>query len=116
MARIVWTFDSVSFRVRMTGEFDPWFSPSYQYATDLVLASTLSYLDLGAVKYNAIKVRAQFDTSVAREAMIAKLGTTGTLSNTDSRSATATLVEALRVNNASGAAWWLDCTFEYRSS
>lgn len=116
MARITWTFDGVTFRARSSDEFDPWFSPAYEYTLDKVKGGTDTYLDLGAVGYPPLTLRAQFTSEATRTAMVAKLGTTGTLSNDSAFAPTgsATLVKTARVNNPSGQAYYLDCTFEYR--
>jgi hypothetical protein len=116
MARYTWSFDGVSFRVKSADERDPWFSPSYEYTLDRVLGGSQSYLDLGAVNYTQLAFRAQFTSEATRDAMIAKLGTTGTISNDSpaARSASATLLKTARVDTPSPSAWYLDCMFEYR--
>jgi hypothetical protein len=116
MARYIWTFDSISFRVKSENEYDPWFSPSYEYTLDRVLGGEATYLDLGAKKREQLNIRAQFTSEATRDAMVLKLGITGTISNNApaGHSATATLLKAFRVDNPSGMAYWLDCMFEYR--
>jgi len=116
MARITWTFDSVSFRVKGADEYDPWFSPSSEYTLDRVLGGATSYLDIGGTTYTPLAFRAQFASEATRDAMIVKLGVTGTLSKDGAaaRSGTATLLKTARVDGPSGQAFYLDCMFEYR--
>lgn len=116
MARTTWTFDGVSFRVKSEDERDPWFSRSYEYTLDKVLGGAQTYLDLGAVSFSPLEFRAQFASEVARDAMMAKLGVTGTISNDapPARSGTATLLKTFRIDNPSGMAFYLDVMFEGR--
>lgn len=116
MARTTWTFDGVSFRVKSEDERDPWFSSEYLHTYDEVLGGTNGYLDLGALSRTPLECRAQFASEATRDAMIAKLGITGTLSNDSAaaRSGSATLLKTHRVDTPSGQAFYLDCMFRLR--
>jgi hypothetical protein len=116
MARTTWTFDSVTFRVKAAESYDPWFSRTIDYTLDKVLGGYHTYLDQGAVTFTPLSFTAQFASEATRDAMLVKIGTTGTLSNDSpaARSGSATLVRALRVDGPSGQAFYLDCTFEGR--
>jgi hypothetical protein len=116
MARITWTFDGVSFRVKGSDEYDPWFGHEYTHTYDEVLGGTQSYLDLGSHTRTPLEFRAQFASEATRDAMVLKLGITGTLTNDSPAgySGTATLLKARRVDGPSGQAFHLDCMFRFR--
>ncbi len=116
MSRTTWTFDSVSFRVKSAESYDPWFSRTVEYTLDRVLGGYKTYLDQGAVTFTPLSFTAQFVSEATRDAMLAKIGVTGTISNDSpaARSGSATLVKASRVDGPSGSAWYLDCMFEGR--
>lgn len=113
-----WTFDGLTFSREAAEGFVPWFVSRAEYTRDAVLSDTTarSYIDLGATVREPLEVRAVFASSAARETFIGKLRTSGTLSNTRSRSATAVLVKAARVDLGRAYRWGLDLTFEYVSS
>jgi hypothetical protein len=116
MARTTWTFDGVSFRVKSADSYDPWFSRSVEYTLDRVLGGTSTYLDIGGFVFAPLTIMAQFASEATRDAMLAKVGTTGTISNDapSARSGTATLVRATRQDGPSGQAFYLECMFEGR--
>jgi hypothetical protein len=93
MARITWTFDGVSFRVKGSDEYDPWFGHEYTHTYDEVLGGTQSYLDLGSHTRTPLEFRAQFASEATRDAMVLK---------------------ARRVDGPSGQAFHLDCMFRFR--
>ena len=97
-------------------EFPPWFDAEPQITKDAVLGATTaaqSYLDTGAIVYPPLTIRAAFASSSARETFItANLLQSGTLANTRSRSATALLVKAVRLDAL--PRYLADLTFELR--
>ncbi len=116
--KTVWTFRSTTFsRAISSDEFDPWFEEDPQITKDTVLGATAaadSYIDIGATAYGPLELRAAFSSSSTREMFITNnLLQSGTLSNTRSRSATALLIKARRIDAPPGY-YYADCTFEKR--
>ncbi len=108
--RTVYTFGAATFW-REGEEIVPWFYAEDQYTADVVLGSATTYVDIGAAAYPPLSFRASFASSAARQTLIGLRGTTGTLSNTRSKSDTATLVKATPVNQGNYGLWECDVTF-----
>jgi hypothetical protein len=117
MSIVTWTFDGVSARRVTSDEFDPWFPISGLYTKDVVLDARTaadSYTDIGAWQFDVLEMRWEFTTEAARDTMINKLLTIGTLSNSAGRTTSALLVRARRVNGRQQGSALLDVTFERR--
>jgi len=111
----IYTFAGVTFIRRIDGdEFPPWFNADPTYTKDAVLGGSLAYLDQGGDVYPPLAFRASCLSAVNRAALVAAKKTTGTLSNTRSQSATATLVKAVPLDGGDYSSFWIDLVFEYR--
>jgi hypothetical protein len=91
-----WAFDGAPFAVASDGAFLPeWFTAKIETSVDVVAGSTSKvYVDIGGVSREPLSIMAQFTATASRDALEAKLGATGTLSDDDGRSCQAILVAA----------------------
>lgn len=111
----IYTFAAITFIRKIEGDdFAPWFNADPQYTKDQVLGGEDAYIDFGADISGPLSFRASCLSASDRNALITARKTTGTLSNTRSRTATATLVKAVPVDGANYADYLIDLTFELR--
>lgn len=111
----VYTFGAAFFARQVDGDtVQPWFAGRVEYTRDLVLESSLDYLDIGATAYDDLQVTAVvFDVSY-RNLLLSLVGTTAVLSNTKGYSQDATLISATPLDTKEGNRWLVQCTFVRR--
>lgn len=111
-----WSFAGVTFAVVSDGAIEAeWFAARVNRAVDAVLGGQRVYVDIGATIREPLDVVAQVTSKATRTSLEALLGSSGTLSDDDGRSATVRLVSAtpIRVVKRDSGIYRLAMTFEF---
>ena len=112
----LWSFSGVTFVRVLSGDADPrWFVNQTLTAVDAVLGGTQRYVDIGGRDVGPITLRAMTDSTADRDSLIAKIGTSGTLTAASGDAGTAILTRVS--SSAAGATglWFLDLEFVFVS-
>jgi hypothetical protein len=104
------------YRPLQSGEFAPWFFPETEYTADPVLGGTQVYLDFGGDSVAPLAMRALAKSASDRQTLRLARRSTGTLTNSRGRTATASLVKASPVDSDDYRWFYIDLTFIYRPS
>lgn len=99
--KTTYTFNGITLWRRLdSDEYTPWMFVEQQYTADPVLDGTTVYVDNGGVSAPPFSFRAECANTTDRQNLRLMLGSTHTLTNSLSRSNTATLVKASPVDGA----------------
>lgn len=115
---MTWAFSGVPFDVVSDGPFDQeWFAATDERTVDPVAGGTTRYVDMGATRYEPLRLMAQFTSPSARSSLLGLRGTLGTLTDDDGRSATVRLVGTteIRVKKRASGLYRLAVEFEFVS-
>lgn len=107
-----WSFGGTTFRRRISGgEWPRWFKRGTIHTISPLIGGG-RHTDVGGDDYEPLPITAAFETNAARQALLAKRGTTATLINISGTSITALLVDAVETDVGSNGLFLLECTFE----
>lgn len=108
-----WTFAGVAFGRLLQGDTDPrWFVPALITAIDPVLYGTTRYVDIGGMDTGPLSLRVMVDQAADRDALLAAVGTSDTLTAASGQSGTALLIKASPSAADGSGFWFLDLEFQ----
>jgi hypothetical protein len=113
---MAWSFSSTAFDIYDGSSiFDEWFTREQIVTIDPALGGQRRTVDLGGISYQPLSVTAQVTSKATRDALVALLGSSATLTDDDGRSCTALLVAAtpIRVMSPTSGRYRAKLTFEF---